>query len=156
MTRSIHELLEHPEFPEGRHWQRRRFEPGQVVFREGDKTFKLYLVLSGTVRVLGTVDLETGRQIRPGVSDLGEGEVFGELALFDDQPHSTSVSVVSEAELAVIDGPLLLDFLDRNREIGYPILKWVLCRLVPRLRTTNMRVFRLLAWGMKAHELDEA
>ena len=155
MTSSINELFEHPKFREGHHWHRERFDPGQLVLKEGDKTSKLYLVLSGTVRVLGTVDLETGRQIHPGVSDLSEGEVFGELALFDEQPHSATVSAVSETELAVIDGPLFLEFLDRNRDIGYSILKSLLCQLAPRLRKTNARVFSLLAWGMKAHELDK-
>jgi CRP-like cAMP-binding protein len=155
MTISITELFDHPEFHEGHHWHRERFQPKQFVLKEGDRTARLYVVLAGTVRVLGTVDLETGRQIRPGINDLGEGEVFGELALFDERPHCATVSAISETELAVIEGPLFLEFLDEHREIGYSIFKSILCQLVPRLRKTDASVFSLLAWGLKAHELDK-
>ncbi len=105
--------------------------------------------------MLGTVDLETGRHIRPGINDLGEGEVFGELALFDERPHCATVSAVSETGLAIIEGPLFLEFLDEHREIGYLIFKSILCQLVPRLRKTDASVFSPLAWGLKVHELDK-
>ena len=81
--------------------------------------------------------------------------MFGELALFDERPHCATVSAVSETELAVIEGPLFLEFLDEHREIGYSILKAILCQLVARLRKTDASVFSLLAWGLKAHELDK-
>jgi CRP-like cAMP-binding protein len=73
---------------------------------------------------------------------------------FDEQPHCATVSAVSETELAVIEGRLFLEFLDEHREIGYSIVKSILCQLVPRLRKTDHSVFSLLAWGLKTHEID--
>ena len=102
----------------------------------------------------GNVDLDDARHIRPGFSDLAVGEVFGELALFDNQPRSATVTTVSACDLAVIDGARLMAFLDSHPELGYPLFKDLILILVKRLRSANQKIFALFAWGLKARGID--
>jgi CRP-like cAMP-binding protein len=150
----IRSLLERADFREGEHWQRRQLEAGRTVFREGEAGSELYLVLEGSVRVMGDVELEARRHIQPGFCDLPAGALFGELALFDQGPRSATVVAVQDTELAVIDGRQLLEFFEKNPEVGYRIMKSLMMILVGRLRSTNKKLVSLFAWGLKAHQIE--
>lgn len=155
MSDQLRNLLQHPEFQEGTHWEHRAIGCNEYIFKEGEKSNDVYIILSGTVRVLGNVDINEGTHVSPGFSDLEEGQVFGELPLFDNQPRSASVTTVSDCELAVLKGDKLLEFLDSHPDIGYTILKDMVESLVLRLRKTNQRVFSLFAWGLKSSGIDQ-
>jgi CRP-like cAMP-binding protein len=155
MQHTLRKLLQHPDFQEGRNWRRSRCAANDFVFREGDPADTLYLIEAGTVRIIADLELEEGRHIHPGVCDLEPGEVFGELALFDRQARSASVMAISECELIGIDGEQLLAFLDAHPETGYAVLRELLTALVDRLRNTNRKLFSILAWGLKAHGLEQ-
>jgi CRP/FNR family cyclic AMP-dependent transcriptional regulator len=148
-------LLNHPDFREGAVWRRSHYPPNTTVFSEGDTGRDVFIILKGAVRVLGNVDLDDARQIRPGFGDLGEGEVFGELALFDSQPRSAAVVTVTACDLAVVDADELMHFLDSHPEVGYPLFKDLILILVKRLRAANKKIFALFAWGLKARGIDK-
>lgn len=154
MSSLLFGLLEHPDFKEGKHWRKIRYAANSPVFSEGDSGREIYLVLDGALRVLGKVDLDERRRIQPGFGELAKGDVFGELVLFDEMSRSATVVTVSEAELAVLDGEELLEFLDAHPEIGYPLLKELMTVLVGRLRKANQRIFSLFAWGLKVKGID--
>lgn len=147
-------LLEHPQFLEGEDWVRRSLAAGETVFREGDPGQELYVVLAGTVRVIGQVEIGDERRVHPGMCDLAAGSFFGELALFDGEARSARVETLADTELAVINGERLLAFFDVHPEIGYRFLRQVMSTLVARLRRTNRKVESLLAWGLRAHQID--
>ena len=79
--------------------RREYFEPGQVIFREGDRGEWLYVVTEGEVEVLKTVP---GRGEQP-VRRLGVGECFGEIALVSDMARWATVRAVSAANVLAID-----------------------------------------------------
>ena len=81
--------------------------------------------------------------------------MFGELALFDQRTRSASVMAVTDCELAEISGAQMLQFLDDHPAVGYPVLKELITTLVQRLRSTNKKLFSILAWGLKARGLDQ-
>lgn len=58
------------------------FAPGQVIARQGDVGSGLFIIASGSVRVVR--DGET-------IATLGSGEFFGELSVLDGQPRSAQV-----------------------------------------------------------------
>jgi len=142
-------LLEHPDFKEGNHWKTCKFRSSQVIFREGDRDRAVYLVLSGVVRLMANLDLEDHRRVQPGFSDLGAGEVFGELPLFDNQPRSASVIAISDCELVEMNSDSLITFLDQHPDIGYEVFRELNYMLVRRLRNANRKIFSLFAWGLK-------
>lgn len=155
MPSLLFDLLENPDFVEGVYWQRQRIEANKVIVHEGERGRQVYLILSGQVRVVGSVDLDEHARIRPGFSELSAGDLFGELAAFDDEPRSATVVAVSDVELAVIDGEALLRFLDAHTELGYAITRELISTLVVRLRKANQRVFSLFSWGLKSHGIDD-
>ena len=92
MNDTFASLLQHRDLKEGADWRRRRYAANEFIFREGDDTDTVYLILEGSVRILADLELEEGRHIHPGVCDLGDGEVFGELALFDRGDLKVTIS----------------------------------------------------------------
>ncbi len=155
MNEQIKELLQLPDFRQGEHWRRCDFPAGAEVFRLGDGGMELFFIEHGTVRVLGRVCLDEERQVSPGVTDLTEGEVFGEIQLFDGEPRSATVVCVTACRLAIIDGEELVAYMERNPERGFDLLRALVTTLVKRLRKSNQKIFTLLAWGLKAHHIDE-
>ena len=79
--------------------RREYFEPGQVVFREGDRGDWLYVVTEGEVEVLRTVP---GLGEQP-VRRLGRGECFGEIALVSDMARSATVRAVVATNVLAVD-----------------------------------------------------
>jgi CRP-like cAMP-binding protein len=67
---------------------------GATVFSEGDPGEQLYLVKSGEV-ALST----NGRPLET----VGEGGIFGEMAVIDLEPRSATAVAESDSELIVID-----------------------------------------------------
>lgn len=155
MKNALHDLLDHPEFAEGTLWLRQRLPANHTLFVEGDVGTDVYLILAGSVRVVGNVDLDHERTVHPGFSELSAGQVVGELSLFDGQPRSATVVTLTDCELAVLDGGKLMAFLEDHPEIGYPIFRELIQLLVGRLRQANRRIFSLFAWGLKQRGIDQ-
>src|SRR5262245_4075221 len=79
--------------------RREHFEPGEVVFREGDRGDWLYVVLDGQVEVVQSLP---GRGETP-LRQLGRGECFGEIALVSDRPRSATVRSLTSVNLLAVD-----------------------------------------------------
>jgi CRP/FNR family transcriptional regulator, cyclic AMP receptor protein len=154
MKNTLYMLLDHPDFEEGVVWTRCKYAADETVFSEGDHGSQVYLILKGSVRVVGNVDLDDNRTVHPGFSELDEGQVFGELPMFDGEPRSATVVALSDCELAVLEGEQLMAFLDAHPDLGYPIFKELIHLLVGRLRQANRRIFSLFAWGLKLRGID--
>jgi len=132
----------------------RDFAPADVIINEGEEGRSVYLIEQGQVRVSERVELEDRRHIQPGLCDLGPGEVFGELNLFQAMPRSASVIAIDSCRLRVIDAERLAGFLDQHPELGYVVLRELFSVLSGRLRQADKRLGSLLAWGLKAHGID--
>lgn len=61
-----------------------RWEPGQFIFVEGQEADAMYVVLEGQVRISRRIP-NMGEEA---LAILGHGEIFGEMALIDDQRRS--------------------------------------------------------------------
>jgi NADH:ubiquinone reductase (H+-translocating) len=79
--------------------RREYFEPGQVVFREGDRGDWLYIVTEGEVEVLKNDGAGTAAPLRR----LGPGECFGEIALVSERPRSATVRAVCATNVLAVD-----------------------------------------------------
>ncbi|MBN1613481.1 MAG: cyclic nucleotide-binding domain-containing protein [Deltaproteobacteria bacterium] len=80
------------------HVKTERFPAGTNVVRQGDAAQKLYFIASGRVRVFR----ESG-QTQALLAELGEGDVFGEIALLTDQTRTGTVQAKTDVELWSID-----------------------------------------------------
>ena len=112
----------------------RAFEPGQVVFREGDASDTCYIVRSGRARA--TREHSGGRTIT--LAAFGPGDVFGELALFEDERRSATIEAIEQTGVVAVLGPDM-----RRLMIEHPgISARLVIALGRRLRETNERLSR--------------
>jgi len=112
----------------------RRFEPRQVVFREGDDSDTCYVVRSGHGRAVR--EHADGRQIT--LATFGPGDIFGELAMFDDERRSATVEAVDALDVLGIPGVDMRALLTRHPEIAVKLV----IALGRRLRAANERLAR--------------
>jgi CRP/FNR family transcriptional regulator len=112
----------------------RRFAAGEVVFREGDDSDTCYVVRSGHARAIR--EHSDGRQIT--LATFGPGDIFGELAMFDDERRSATVEATDELEVLGILGGDMRALLARHPDIAVKLV----ISLGRRLRAANERLAR--------------
>lgn len=88
------------------------YADGSVVFRAGDPSEALYVVLSGGIRIV------EGDGKGSEVAALGPGGSFGELSLLLNRTHSRSARAVQESELLVIPRESFEEVLATNPELA--------------------------------------
>src|SRR2546426_7831178 len=78
--------------------ERRRFRPGEVIFKEGDDPHdEAYVIHSGTVEIRRNFD-----GTEKVLNRIGEGEPLGEMGLFRKGPRSATAVAAEDVELLVI------------------------------------------------------
>jgi CRP-like cAMP-binding protein len=112
----------------------RSFAPGDVVFREGDSSDTCYVVRSGHVRAVR--EHSGGRTIT--LANFGPADIFGELAMFDDERRSATIQALEATELMAILGGDMRRLLREYPDIAVKLL----AALGRRLRETNDRLTR--------------
>lgn len=155
MISVLKDIIGSPQFPENGAWTRRRFDANETILTEGEEGHTLFFLEQGKLRVSGRVDLKDHTPLRPGICDLETGDVFGEICLYGVHPRSASVVSVTEGSLIEVDGERLSVFLDAHPVEGYLLLKELFQTLGGRLNLANHRVEKLLAWGLKAHGIEQ-
>ena len=105
---------------------------GQVIFKEGDAGDRLFVVISGKLK-LGTYSNDGRENL---LSILGPGDMFGELSLFDPGPRTSTATAVTDAKLLSLGHDKLIPWLRDNPDVALHLL----ARLSQRLRRTNEAV----------------
>ena len=112
----------------------RRFQAGEIVFKEGDEGSTCYVVRSGRARAVR--EHPDGRSIT--LAHFGPGDIFGEMAMLDGDRRSATVESIDETDAIAI---LSADMHRLLRE--YPdISVKLIAALGRRLRDTNERLAR--------------
>jgi CRP/FNR family transcriptional regulator len=112
----------------------RGFEPGEVVFREGDSSDTCYIVRSGRARAVR--EHAGGRTLT--LATFGPGDIFGELAMFEDERRSATVQALEPTSVVAILGPDMRRLMVEHPEISTRLV----IALGRRLRETNERLAR--------------
>ena len=69
------------------------FEPGERIFSEGDFGDKCFVIVKGEVEVIKNGEA---------VATLGQGDVFGEIALISDNPRNAGVQAKSPVDVITV------------------------------------------------------
>jgi CRP-like cAMP-binding protein len=75
----------------------KNYLPKQVIIPEGDTKKEVYIILSGEVYV--TTKILTGYRI---IATLGQGEIFGEMAFFEDTPRTATIIAKTDVKAIVL------------------------------------------------------
>jgi len=112
----------------------RRLAAGHVVFREGDESDTCYVVRSGRARAVR--EHSDGRSLT--LANFGPGDIFGELAMFDNERRSATVETLEDTDVIAILGADMRRLMREHPEIAVKLV----ASLVRRLRETNERLTR--------------
>ena len=104
-------------------------EAPKVLFRAGDAGDAMYIIERGKVRI--SVQATDGRELT--LTELGQGDFFGELTLLDRQPRSANATVSEESRLAVLSREHFLSFMRSKPNVALEMLT----ALAHRLRRTD-------------------
>jgi CRP-like cAMP-binding protein len=96
----------------------RSLDPGEFVFWEGDDPEWFYIVAEGKVKVLKHAS--SGKDFI--IAFFGPGEMFGEVAVFENKPYPASAQAVAETRLLGIERGDFLAFLAYRPEVALRII----------------------------------
>ncbi len=97
-----------------------RVDAGQVIFREGEPGHEMFIVRTGSV------DLKVGDTT---VETVGQGGVFGEMALVDPAPRSATAVAGLGCTLVLVEERSFNDLLRRVPGLGFEIMRVMARRL---------------------------
>ncbi len=107
------------------------FKDGEIIVEEGTQNRTLYVIQSGKVKVVkSTKEGETTLAV------LGEGDIFGEMSLFDANPRSATVKVMGEARILAIEHEGLLKRIKMDPSLAFRIIK----QMSQRIRNLNSKL----------------
>ncbi len=103
------------------------FPSSHTIFEQGEEGRSLYIVVSGRVRVhIGDQELV----------QLEQGSIFGEMALFDAEPRSASVTTLEKCDCLTLNQLQLIDAIEETPEIAVNVTR----ALSRRIRELNSKV----------------
>jgi CRP/FNR family transcriptional regulator, cyclic AMP receptor protein len=112
----------------------RRFEAGEIVFKEGDEGSTCYVVRSGRARAVR--EHPDGRSIT--LAHFGPGDIFGEMAMLDGERRSATVESIEGTDAIAILSVDMHRLLRQYPDISVKLI----AALGQRLRETNDRLAR--------------
>jgi signal transduction histidine kinase len=107
---------------------------GAEIFKEGDAGDALYVIKSGSVQISAVIG-EGERQV---LSRLPPGELFGELAIIDNQPRSATALAEVETTVYVIPREAMIEMLTSSPQFSFSMMR----EITQRLREFNRQYIR--------------
>lgn len=122
--------------------QLRRYRRGERIVTQGQAGEQFFIIVRGRVNV--TILSPDGKDVV--LSNLSDGDYFGEMALLDDAPRSASVIASERADLAVLSRSVFFDLLKGN----FFLTKSLLATFSKRLRHANATIEGLASLDVKS------
>jgi CRP-like cAMP-binding protein len=102
----------------------KEYQDGEIIIRQGEKGDCLYVIQEGSVEVYTTVN---GQEIH--LAKLGEGDFFGEMAVFDQTERSSSVRALGQARALTVDKRNLLRRMEEDPSLAFRFLETMSTRI---------------------------
>ncbi len=98
---------------------KRHFEAGQVIYLEGDPSDRVFILEAGWVKA--------ARMSREGreqaLAFMRPGEIFGDIAVFIEQPYPATVTALEPVEVWVIPAKDFLVLINRHPELALAVIR---------------------------------
>jgi len=110
------------------------YRDGEAIMRQGEAGDCMYVIQAGQAEVLQEKE---GREVRLAV--LGEGDVFGEMALFEREPRSATVRALGDLRALTVDKKTFLRQVHEDASLAFRILQ----KMSYRIRELDAELVRL-------------
>jgi CRP-like cAMP-binding protein len=104
----------------------RRYEKGDVIFREGDPSDAFYTVASGRVKIVKS--LPNGREVL--LETFGAGDPFGAVAAYDGRPFPASAIAIEDTSALLLPRRDFFALLEEHPTLVRGLLSGLTLRLV--------------------------
>lgn len=136
-----------------------KYDDGTVIFREDEPGECMYYISQGKVKIS-----KSSPKGEVHIATLGEGDIFGEMAIFDRLPRSATATVFGETRLITVDKQKFLASISRDPTLAFRILEAMSTRtrlLNTQYTETRNRKFEILKAALDLQQvcvliLDEA
>ena len=95
-----------------------RFQRGDAIVEQGQKSNSLGILLTGRARVVKTN--ERGREVI--LATLSPGDYLGEMSLIDNQPHSATVRADIQTDVLILGRAEFARCLAENTAMAYAVM----------------------------------
>jgi len=103
------------------------YQDGEVIVRQGEMGNCMYVIQSGKAEVVEEIGGQT-----VSLAVLGEGDFFGEMAIFEDEVRSATVRAFGAVRVLTVDKKILLRQIQQDPALAFHILEYM-CRRVRKL-----------------------
>ncbi len=110
------------------------YQAGAVIIRQGEVGDCMYVIQAGRVEVI-----KEKNGIEVCLAELGEGDFFGEMALFEKDVRSATVRAIGGARVLTIDKRVLLQKTHQDPSLAFRIMQ----RMSGRIRELNQHVMSM-------------
>src|SRR5512139_1426694 len=114
------------------------YQPVEIIVRQGETGDCMYFVQSGKVEVIKE---SGGREVR--LAELGPGEFFGEMALFEKDVRSATVRPLGEVRVLSVDRKMFLRKVHDDPSLAFRVMQ----KMSQRIRDLNNELMRLRSGG---------
>jgi len=118
--------------------QKVAYKAEEVIFRTGEPGDALYVIGKGEVLVIKPGDKEG--EPDEVMNELGVGEIFGEMALFENLPRSATIKSKTDCTLLRIPREYFERLLKEDKMLALKVYQAVNIVLCHRLRDTTERL----------------
>ncbi len=112
----------------------RVYNEGEDIVRQGETGDCMYVIQKGKAEVLHEAD---GKEVRLNI--LGDGDFFGEMALFQRLARSATVRALGEVRVLTVDRKILLRRVHEDPSFAFRILQ----KMSDRIRELDDEVARV-------------
>jgi CRP-like cAMP-binding protein len=113
-----------------------RYEPGEIIFRDGDPANRFYLICRGRV----ALESRQGESEPVVIQQIGPGDVLGWSWLFPPYYWHFDARAVEPTEAIFFYGTRLRQKCEEDHELGYQLMKRTASAVIQRLQATRKRL----------------
>ncbi len=123
------------------------YNDGEVIFNEGEEGDSMFVIQSGKVKISKKVDFGDIT-----ITIMEEGEIFGEMAIFDRLPRSASAVAFGGARVLTVDKKKFLSVVNRDPTLAFKIFD----AMSKRVRRLDAEVLKLKKqMGVHTHKEEK-
>ncbi len=131
--------------------QEEAYQPGDLIFREGDPAEKIYMVVEGKVAVEMKIRLGSTPRKQGTAYVIGDGEILGWSAALWRYPFAVSARCVTNTRVIGIDGASFRHLLEQNPKAGFDLLRKLIRVVWSRYDRTMKTLANILS--IASHDL---